>query len=80
VFLWKEPWKKALQDWGRFTALGEAARSLAAVPAPTALVRVSVARTVCTLRGLGKIMSAHRAFPAKFTRLVSGNWLCWQRA
>lgn len=29
--------------------------------------------------GAGAHVQAHRAFPAKFTGFVSGNWLCWHR-
>lgn len=50
-FSWKEPWKQALQERGRCTALGEAGGSHAAVTVPTALVRRSAARTACMLKG-----------------------------
>lgn len=54
-FFLKEPWKQALQEWGGLTALGEAAKSHAAVTILTALVRVSAAGTVHTLKGLGQM-------------------------
>lgn len=54
-FFWKKHRKKVLQEQGRFTALGETARSRTAVTVPAGLVQVSMATTVRTPKRLGQM-------------------------
>lgn len=61
-FFWKKPWKRVLQEQGRFTALGEAARSHTAAIVPAGLVQVSMARTAHMPKRLGQMCQHTEVF------------------